>query len=180
LVAGTTDLRLLVTLPTTITSGTAGLKLAYTRTGAAAVTSTAVSTTPTGLHTDWGIAPVDATNLPTLHVLDFPDAAFAVGATAVTLSVAATGMATQQFTFPLAPPVRVYGAVVAGTNTTTSVNAGWTNYGTNQLARRILEFLTGACAGQRVAVVANTAGGQLELAPPLTIAPSAGDELFLH
>jgi hypothetical protein len=174
IIAGSTDVSLIVPLPAQTTSATAGLKIAYTRSGAAAVTSTAVANTATGVHTDWSIVPCDPTNIPELHRIDLPDAAFAVGADLLTLTVSATAMVAQHYSYPLRQPVTVFGTVVPGTLEVTTFTTSVPNT-TNQLARRILEFTSGPNAGQRVAIVGNDGAGVLQVAPPLLAAPTASD-----
>lgn len=177
IVAGSTNLSLLVPLPVSTAHNAAGVGVSYTRAGAAPVAGTPASITPTGAHVDWGLVPVDATNLPELHRVDLPDAAFAPGADSLTLTVKSTALDAQHFTYRLSVPSRMHGVVTVGATTTsvpTTLSAG-----TNQLARRLLEVLSGAAVGQRVAIVANAAG-TLEVAPPLTVAPAEGDVVFVH
>lgn len=174
IIAGSTNVSVLVPLPSSLTSASPGLVVSYTRTASVPVTSAMSANTVTGAHLDWSIVPVSATNAPDLHRIDLPDAAFAVNAPAVTLSVAATGMSTQHFTYALVQPPTLSGQAITGTLTTSKFSTNVT-YGLNQLARRLLEFTSGACIGQRVAIVANAVDGTLDVAPPMTTSPSNGD-----
>lgn len=99
--AGSTD----VSLPAYMVDSTAGtpetgltitnIDLQYTRLGeapAAKVDATALATTATA-HTDNYAIELDATDQPGVYRVDWPDAAFAVGASCVVLSVTCTGCA---------------------------------------------------------------------------------------
>lgn len=174
IIANSVEVSLLVPLLAQTTSGTAGLQISYTRSGAAAVTFAAVANTATAAHLDWSIVPCDPTNIPELHRIDLPDAAFAVGADLLTLTVSATAMAATHFSYPLRHPAALAGNVVSGTLEVTTFSTDLTN-ATNQLARRILEFTSGPNAGQRVAIVGNDGAGVLQVAPPLLASPTVGN-----
>jgi len=66
--------------------GTAGLKVYYTRDGAAPVAITLVTQTPTGGYSSGGFVEVDATNQPGMYRLDLPNAVIATGVDSVRVS----------------------------------------------------------------------------------------------
>jgi len=66
--------------------GTAGLKVYYTRAGAAAAAITLATQTVTGAWATGGFVEVDATNAPGLYRLDLPNAALATGVDEVVIS----------------------------------------------------------------------------------------------
>jgi hypothetical protein len=182
--AGTTSLTTYVYLEnadgsaaTGLAYNTSGLVWTYTRGGAAPTTVTKVTQTATGGWTSGGFAEVDSTLTPGLYRLDVPDATFAQGdAESVMVSIKGSGLRAYHEQIPLTLDTTLTGTAATGTLTTTSfTTAGLPTLTTGQLNRRLLEFTSGACAGERVLIVGQTSGNQLQVAPPLTTAPSNGD-----
>lgn len=68
---------------TGLTAGSAGLKCAYLREGAANAVTVALVTATVGTYTSGGFIEVDATNLPGWYELGLPNAALAAGARSV-------------------------------------------------------------------------------------------------
>lgn len=80
------------------------LKLAYTRMGAAAVTTTlAELASATSAHADNSAKMVSAANAPGQIRVDFPDAAFAAGVDSVVLSVTGAAIRPEYITVDLVP-----------------------------------------------------------------------------
>lgn len=165
---------------TGLVHNTNGLFVAYTRIGAAAVTVTKVAQTVAGAWVSGGFVEVDATSAPGLYRIDVPNAAFATGADAVTLTVVRAGVIQPwALTIPLLPPVALYGTAGAGATTVSVPLVGLPTLSAGQLNRRPLQVLSGAAAGERVLIVGQASNGTVQVAPPLTIAPSAGDRVVV-
>jgi len=77
--------------------------LAYCTYRGSSSTGTEVTLTPTGSHTDWGVAEVDATNQPGLYRIDWPDAAFS-GSNEVILTASATACFVEHMRVELGAP----------------------------------------------------------------------------
>lgn len=124
---------------------------------------------------------VDATNCPGLYRVDWPDAAFAVGAAdSVTLVVRGTGLRPSEEVVPLAmEPVLYGGEVTTGATPSTIPTTGLPTLTTGQLNRRLLQFTSGPCTGERVLIVGQSSGGVLQVAPKTTVAASDGDTFMI-
>jgi uncharacterized membrane protein len=113
---------------TGLTASTSGLAARYNRTRTASVAITLVARTIAQAWTAGGFAEVDATNMPGVYRLDVPDAAFAAGASDVTIVVrGASGTNGAVLTVTLSSggltaaqtASAVWGASVAGYTTAT-------------------------------------------------------------
>jgi hypothetical protein len=113
---------------TGLTASTSGLTARYNRTRTASVSIPLVARTIAQAWTSGGFAEVDATNMPGLYRLDLPDAAFAAGASDVTIVVrGASGTNGAVLTVTLSSggltaaqtASAVWGASVVGYNTAT-------------------------------------------------------------
>jgi hypothetical protein len=149
----------------------------YTRQGGALTSVTLSAGTPGGAWGSGKFIEVDATNCPGLYRIDWPDAAFAAGsAESVTLSLKSTGNRPVHDQQPLQLDQSIWGGeAITGATRTSIPTAGLPTLSAGQLNRRLLQFLSGPCAGQRVLIVGQTSGNVLQVAPPLTAAPSDGD-----
>jgi hypothetical protein len=161
---------------------TSGLTAHYVRQGAAPVPVPLLEGTPTAT---WGagrFAEVDATHCPGLYRVDWPDAAFAFGtAETVTLVVTAPGLRPFEDVVPLALADELWGGEAAtGATPTTLPTTGLPTLTQGQLHRRLLQFTGGPCLGERVLIVGQAANGTLQVAPPLTVAPSDGDPFVIR
>lgn len=180
--AGSTGVTTYAYLQTTAGAPSPGLAFgditaAYTRHGGALVPVPLMAGTAGGTWDAGKFSEVDATNCPGLYRIDWPDAAFAVGAAeSVTLSLKGTGLRPVFDQLPLQLDQALWGGeAITGATQTSIPTAGLPTLSAGQLNRRLLQFLAGPCAGERVLIVGQTIGNVLQVAPPLTAAPSDGD-----
>ncbi len=163
---------------TGLTFATSGLGASYTRTGAVRAAITLDTQTPTGAWATGGFAEVSATNAPGLYRLDIPNAALAAGAAGVVLSITGVGLQPYHALLPLEVAVETANGTASGTPTTTSFDFAGLSPSAGSLSRRLVQFVEGPAAGERVLVVANSAT-TIQVAPPFTVAPATGNRFLL-
>jgi hypothetical protein len=184
---------------------TSGIALWYRREGAAKVDITeATLAALTTAHTDGGFLHIADGE----YRLDPPDAAFATGANYVDFGGAVTGMIViggrvrlVDFSLEVAELVAnatringsataaqnlersalaIYrGSVTGSTSTTTLIDSGLTQSGTDHWKGRIVIFTTGTLAKQATNITAFTPASDLLTFTALTAAPSNGDEYVI-
>lgn len=185
LVAGSTSVSHYVNLKTAagaaatgLAFGTVGLGASATRTGSARSGITLVTQTPTGTWSSGGFTEVSSVNAPGLYRLDLPNAALATGAAGVVLSIRGTGLQPYHAILPLEVAVETANGTASGTPTTTNFDFAGLTTSNGALCRRLVQFVEGPAAGERVLVVANSTS-VIQVAPPLTAAPVAGNRFVL-
>jgi len=177
-----------------------GMDLQYTRSGAAPsakVDATALAATDSA-HGDNQAIEVDATDQPGVYRIDWPDAAFAAGAREVILTVKVATAFTESLRVNLTPvpanmteisgsgaaadnledsSLTIYrGEVTSGTPTTTTlIDSGLTQAGTDHWKGRVIIFRTGTLAKQATDITAfDPATDELTFSA-LSAAPTVGD-----
>lgn len=185
IVAGATSMRHQVSLQLTngnpatgLAWNTGGLLVTYTRIAGIPTPITLGTQTVTGVHVNGGFVEISAATAAGLYRLDLPNAMIAPGSPGVVLSITGTGLQPYHEFIPLEVEATTYGTAAAGTLTASAFTTSGLSFGASQPNRRLLQFLEGPAAGERVLVVGYSAG-LIQVAPSLSIAPIAGNRFVL-
>ncbi len=157
---------------------TAGLAASYVPAAAAHVPISLQTQTPTGAWVTGGLAEVSFTNAPGLYRIDVPNAAYTVGPSAV-LTITGTGLRPYHELIVLSSTVELEQITVTSVTDSNSLTVSGLSASAGQASRRLLQFLTGPCAGERVLIVAQSSGGLIQIAPPLSVVPGVGNRAVL-
>jgi len=185
LVAGATSVSHYVNLRTVsgaaatgLTFATGGLVASYTRTGTTRAAITLATQTPTGTWSSGGFVEVSSANAPGLYRIDLPNAALAAGVAGVVISIKGTGLQPYHALLPLEVATDSGAGTASGTPTTTSFTFAGLTATDGSLARRLIQFIEGPAAGERVLVVANSTS-VIQVAPPFAVAPATANRFLI-
>lgn len=208
IVAGSTDVSIPVTLRYAANSVSmvgmdhANVELQYMRQGSnTTVVSSSALVNPDSAHTDGGFIEANNSSIPGLYRVDWPDAAFAIGADWVVLHTANVSASFHDHTLYALQQhtnvTKIDGNVQAATNLSNSalsITVGVAEAGTlstsqmtsdvaeatdNHYNGKIITWTSGALFKQSSNVSAYTGSSGLFTFEPVTEAPSAGDSFVV-